>query len=202
MFKLVQLPDISTNFLKAASQLETFPEILNIIANHPKTPKELLDKLAKNSLPFIAEAAKLHINYAGELETGWRDLAESKIDRSQLSISTDNEEAIELRLWYVGAIYESTLPYLNQNLVHEYTNTLLTILCSANTPRWILDNLENHPRLSQLITECITFLKQRETIVFDLLPLILPINNTELLNHAANKTNPVVTNLETLFAKW
>ncbi|MEH1943243.1 MAG: hypothetical protein V7L01_23900 [Nostoc sp.] len=201
MFKLVQLPDISTNFLKAASQIETFPGILNIIANHSKTPKKLLDKLAKNSLPFIAEAAKLHINYAGELETGWRDLAESKIDRAQLSISTDNEEAIELRLWYVGAIHESTLPYLNQNLVDEYTSTLLTILCSVNTPRSILDNLENHPILSQLITECITFLKQRETIFFDLLPLILPINNTELLNHAANKTNPVVTNLETLFAK-
>lgn len=63
MFKLAQLPEISTNFLKAASQLETFPEILNIIANHPKTPKTVLDNLAKNSLPFIAEAAKLHINF-------------------------------------------------------------------------------------------------------------------------------------------
>ncbi|MEH2213581.1 variant leucine-rich repeat-containing protein [Nostoc sp.] len=198
---LAQLPEISTNFLKAASQLETFPEIINIIANHPKTPKELLDNLAKNSLIFIAEAAKLHINYAGELETGWRSLAKSKIDRAQLFISTDNVEEIELRLWYAGAIDESTLPYLNQNLVHEYTSTLLTILCSANTPRPILDNLENHPRLSQLITECITFLKQRETIVFDLLPKILPINNTELINYAANKTNPVVSNLETLFAK-
>ncbi|MEH2294199.1 hypothetical protein [Nostoc sp.] len=203
MFKLVQLPKISTNFLKAASQLETLPEILNIIANHPKTPKELLDKLAKNSLTFIAEGAKLHINYAGELETGWRELAESKIDRAQLSISTDKEEEIELRLWYAGAIDESTLTYLNQKSVHEYISisTLLNIICSADTPRSILDNLENHSRVSKLITKCITFLKQRETIVFDLLPQMLPIDNTELPDHYANKINPVVTDLDTLFTK-
>ncbi|MBN3896576.1 MAG: hypothetical protein HWQ41_15315 [Nostoc sp. NOS(2021)] len=159
IFKLAQLPDISTNFLKAASQLETFTGILNIIANHPKTPKEALHKLAKNSLKFIAEAAKLHINYAGELETGWRELAEEKIDRTQLPSLIINAEEIELRLWYAGAIDESTLPYLNQKSVHEYTSTLLKILCSADTPRTILDNLENHRRVSQLIAECITFLK-------------------------------------------
>lgn len=60
IFELAQLPEISITFLKAASQLETLSGILNIIANHPKTPKELLDNLAKNRLPFIAEAAKLH----------------------------------------------------------------------------------------------------------------------------------------------
>jgi hypothetical protein len=201
MFKLAQLPEISTNFLKAASQLEIFSGILNIIANHPKTPKEVLDKLAKNSLPFISEAAKLHINYAGELETGWRDLAEEKIDRSQLSIATDNEEKIELRLWYAGAIDESTLPYLNQKSVHEYTSTLLKIACSADTPRTILDNLENHPRVSKLITECITYLKQREAIVFDLLPRTLLIGHTKLPNHSTNQINPVITDLDTLFTK-
>ncbi|MEH2176380.1 hypothetical protein [Nostoc sp.] len=200
MFKLVQLPEISTNFLKAASQLEKFPEILNIIANHPKTPKELLDKLAKNSLPFIAEAAKLHINYAGELGTGWRNLAESKIDRAQLPILNNDEEGIELRLWYTGAIDESTLPYLNQKSVHEYTSTLLKIVCSADTDRRILDNLENHPRLSQLISECVTYLKQREAIVFDLLPGTLPVNSTKLSNNfVANQINPIVADFNTLF---
>ncbi|WP_448266066.1 hypothetical protein [Nostoc sp. DSM 114159] len=201
MFKLVQLPDISTNFLKAASQLEAFTGILNIIANHPKTPKEILDNLAKNSLDFIAQAAKLHINYAGELETGWRDLAESKIDRAQLPILNNDEEGIELRLWYAGAIDESTLPYLNQKSVHEYTSTLLKILSSTDTPRSILDNLENHPRVSQLIAECITYLKQRESIAFDLLAGILPIGHTKLPNHSTNQTNPVITDLDTLFTK-
>ncbi|MEH2226861.1 hypothetical protein [Nostoc sp.] len=201
MFKLAQLPGISTNFLKAASQLETFSGILNIIVNHPKTPKEVLDKLAKDSLRFIAEAAKLHINYAGEFEPGWRNLAESKIDRAQLPILNNDEEGIELRLWYAGAIDESTLPYLNQKSVHEYTSTLLKILCSADTDRRILDNLENHPRVSQLIAECITYLKQRESIAFDLLPGILPIGHTKLPNHSTNQTNPVITDLDTLFTK-
>ncbi|MEH2045289.1 variant leucine-rich repeat-containing protein [Nostoc sp.] len=197
MFKLAQLPEISTNFLKAASQLETFSGILNIIVNHPKTPKEVLDKLVKNSFPFIAEAAKLHINYAGELETGWRDLAVEKIDRSQLSIATDNEEGIELRLWQVGAIDESTLPYLNQKSIHEYTSTLLKIVSSTDTPRHILDNLENHPIVSQLIAECVTYLKHREAIGFNLFLQTLPIDD----NHSTNQLNPIVTDLNTLFTK-
>ncbi|MHC5772982.1 hypothetical protein, partial [Nostoc sp.] len=87
-------------------------------------------------------------------------------------------------MWYAGAIDESTLPYLNQNSVYEYTSTLLKIVCSADTPRPILDNLENHPRLSQLITECITSLKQRETIVFDSLPRTLAIEYTKLPNYS------------------
>lgn len=195
LFELAQLPEISSNFLKAASQLETFPGILNIIANHPKTPKEVLEKLAKNSHSDVAEAAKLHISYAGELETGWRSLAEEKIGRDQLP-SLNNEEGIELRLWQAGAIEESTLPYLNQRSIREYISTLLKIVCSADTPRRILDNLEQHPRVSPLITECINYLKQREAIIFDLLPKKLPINN-----NCANFLNPLVDDIDTLLNK-
>lgn len=200
MFKLVQLPDISINFLAAASQLDTFPSILNIIANHPKTAKQLLDKLTTSNYSFVTEAAKLHINYTGELEIEWRDLAESKIDRTQLPRLSFDEEGIELRLWYAGAIEESTLPYLNQNSVYAYASTLLKIVCSSDTPQYILDNLENHPKVSQLITECITYLKQREAIIFDLLPQTLPIKDTKLSsNFAANSINPIITDLNTLF---
>lgn len=201
LFELAQLPEISSNSLKAASQLETFPGILNIIANHPKTPKEVLEKLAKNSHSDVAEAAKLHISYAGELETGWRSLAEEKIGRDQLP-SLNNEEGIELRLWQAGAIEESTLPYLNQKSVREYISTLLKIVCCTDIPQRILDNLENHPRVSPLITECINYLKQREAIIFDLLPKMLPIDSNELSNRfAAHQINPKIDDLDTLFIK-
>lgn len=203
MFKLVQSPGVSINFLAAASQLEAFPSILNIIANHTKTPKQVLDKLAESNYNFVTEAAKLHINYTGELEIGWRDLAESKIDRTQLPRLTFDEEGIELRLWYAGAIEESTLPYLNQNSVYAYTSTLLKIVCSADTPQYILDNLKNHPKIYNLITECITYLKQRETIIFDLLPQTLPIDTTKLSGNFANNylINPLIDDLDTLFIK-
>ena len=200
MFRFVQLPDISTTFLKATSQIDAFTSIHNIIANHPKTPKEALDKLTESSVPFVAEAAKLHINYAGELETGWCAQAESKIDRAQLP-SLTNEEGIELRLWRAGGIHESTLPYLNQNSVYADTSTLLKIACSTDTPGTILDNFENQTKFSQLITECITYLKQQEAIVFDLLPRALPIDNTKLAEQFAHGINPVLTDLGTLLAK-
>ncbi|HEY9694694.1 MAG TPA: hypothetical protein V6D15_21040 [Oculatellaceae cyanobacterium] len=202
MFKLIQLPDISINFIKAASQLDQYPDLLNIIANHRKTPKDVLEKLAENSIPFVAEAAKLHINYAGEMETGWREQADSKIDRTQLPSLNDNEEGIELRLWHMGAIHESTLPYLNQTSIYETTNTLLKIICDVDTSKATLDYIKNHPKFSQLITECITCLEQRSAILFDVLPRTLPIDTTKLPdNIAVNQIKPVVDDFNDLLLK-
>ncbi|WP_414512548.1 hypothetical protein [Nostoc sp. PCC 9305] len=159
MFKLVQLPEISTNFLKAASQLETLPEILNIIANHPKTPKELLDKLAKNSLHFIAEAAKLHINYAGELETGWRDLAKSKMNRSQLPTLNKNDNRIELRLQYAGAIYVASH--------HNITQNSLDKLIDDRSPEARAAALAN-PKLDSMLREQLASLENPNLSLLDL----------------------------------
>jgi len=201
IFNLLELPDVSTNFLKAASQLEESPGVLNIIANHRKTPKNVLNQLAENSLSFVAEAAKLHINYAGEIETEWREQAEIKIDRTQLPKLNDNEEGIELRLWHAGAIHESTLPYLNQKSIDETTNTLLKIVC-ADASKATLDILKNNPNISEIVSESINYLEQRKKIFFDLLPRILPIDHTKIFNNfAANQMNPVVPDFNSLCLK-
>jgi|GEM_PF-5783795 len=201
IFNLLELPDISTKILKAASQLQESPGVLNIIANHRKTPKNVLNQLAENSLSFVAEAAKLHINYAGEIETEWREQAEIKIGRTQLPQLNDNEEGIELRLWHAGAIHESTLPYLNQKSIYETTNTLLKIVCT-DASKATLDILRNNPNISEIVSESINYLEQKEKIFFDSLPRILPIDDTKIFNNfAANQMNPVAPDFNTLCLK-
>ena len=202
MYKLLELPDISINFLKAASQVEQSVGILNIIANHPKTPKDVLEKLAENSVPFVAEAAKLHINYAGEMETRWREDAESKINRNQLP-SLENEEGIELRLWQIGAIDETTLPYLDQDLVNNQINSiLLSIICSADTSKTTLNILKNNPNISQSIRGCIAWIEERERIFLDVFSQNMPIDITKQFNNIAiNQINSEASDFDDLLLK-
>jgi hypothetical protein len=171
MFKLVQLPEISTNFLKAASELEKFPGILNIIANHPKTPKEVLDKLAENNNSFIAEAAKLHINYAGELESGWHDLAESKIHESQMPTSTDHDEIIKLRLRQVGAaVYPSERVRVGLAINYNISHNSLDKLIDDRHPEVRAAALAN-PQLDSMLREKLATLENPNLSSLDLLEL-------------------------------
>lgn len=39
------------------------------VASHPDTPRNLLEILANSDTPEVAEAARLHANYAGELNS-------------------------------------------------------------------------------------------------------------------------------------
>ncbi|MGL5873285.1 MAG: hypothetical protein ACRC2R_13120 [Xenococcaceae cyanobacterium] len=200
IFQIIQLTDISINFLEAASQIEVSDGILNIIANHPKTSKQILKRLAKSEYYCVSEAAKLHINNIGELSIEYRSIAESKINRKQLP-PLKNDERVELLLWKIGAISDSSLPYLNQNSIQEDTSTLLRIICCTDTPRSILDSLVNHPKVSQLIKDCISYVKQKESIFFELLPQSLPIDPAKLVNCSANQINSVAGDLNSLFEK-
>lgn len=201
LFQLLESTDISTKFLQTAFQLDTIPEVLNIIANHRNPSKEILNDLAKSSISFVAEAAKLHINYTGESEIEWRERAESKIDRMQLPDFPNTEEKIELRLWYAGIIQQKDLFYLNHDSIQAQTNTLLRIICSADTPQSILDDLEKHPIVSQLINECITYLKHKDAIIFDSLPQTLQVNSDSLSSNSAYQINTVIRDLGTLLIK-
>jgi len=52
-------------FTLAAKRSE--PEILLVLANHPQTSKTILDKLVTSKNQEVAQAVKLHVNWAGEI---------------------------------------------------------------------------------------------------------------------------------------
>ncbi len=88
----------------------------------------------------------------------------------------------------------------NSNYNYSF-NKILKIVC-ADTPKATLDILKNHPNISEIVTESISYVEQREVIFWDLLPRILPIDNTKVFNDiAVNKMNPVVPDFNILYSK-
>lgn len=51
-------------------------DLLLALVNHLHTPQDILEQLTNSSDAEIAEAASLHINFAGEIGDRWYELAE------------------------------------------------------------------------------------------------------------------------------
>ena len=49
------------------------------VANHPDTPRNLLEVLANSDTLEVAEAARMHVNYAGELTDNWQDAIDEQL---------------------------------------------------------------------------------------------------------------------------
>lgn len=69
-------------------------ELQIAIATFPETPRQLLEILVNSSDPEIAEAAQLHINYAGELTENWQDAIDEKLKSRYLG--QNDRLAVEL----------------------------------------------------------------------------------------------------------
>jgi hypothetical protein len=48
-------------------------EVLLAVAMNPQTPREILEKLVENQNAQVVEAARLHVNWAGEMTLSWDD---------------------------------------------------------------------------------------------------------------------------------
>lgn len=52
------------------------------VANYPETPRCLLEVLVTSPNPQIAEAAQLHVNWAGEMTEGWQEAVDEIMNYS------------------------------------------------------------------------------------------------------------------------
>jgi hypothetical protein len=64
------------------------------IANHPESPRELLAILVSSDDSSIAEAARLHVNWAGELTQNWQSEIDTVLQTAQLG--QNDRLAVEL----------------------------------------------------------------------------------------------------------
>lgn len=64
------------------------------IATFPETPRHLLEILVNSPEAEVAEAAQLHINYAGELTANWQDIVDEKLKSRYLG--QNDRLAVEL----------------------------------------------------------------------------------------------------------
>lgn len=92
------------------------------IATHPDTPRHVLEVLANSDTPEVAEAARLHVNYAGELAGNWQDVVDELFKNRYLG--QNDRLAVELlKIAPVPAYFFSEYvppEYLIQGLNNPY----------------------------------------------------------------------------------
>ena len=92
------------------------------IASYSDTPRNLLEILANSDIPEVAEAAQLHINYAGELSGNWQNVVDDKLKSRYLG--QNDRLAVELlKIAPVPAYFLSEFVpanYLIQGLSNPY----------------------------------------------------------------------------------
>lgn len=72
-------------FVEAAEQLlQQSEELLLAIASNHNTPRSLLEILVNSPFEQVAEAARLHINYAGEAGDNWQQLVDDILTSRQM----------------------------------------------------------------------------------------------------------------------
>lgn len=82
-------------FTNASAQLADRPiELQLAIANHPDTPHSLLEILVASSHPDVAQAASLHVNWAGEIAGDWQEILDAAMQTAQLG--QNDRLAVEL----------------------------------------------------------------------------------------------------------
>ena len=64
------------------------------VASHPDTPGNLLEILVNSDAAEVAEAARLHVNYAGELTGSWQDASDEQLKSRY--IGQNDRLAVEL----------------------------------------------------------------------------------------------------------
>ncbi|MBE9228909.1 hypothetical protein IQ264_26205 [Phormidium sp. LEGE 05292] len=69
-------------------------ELQLAIANHPSTPRQLLEVLTQGTDPQVAQTARLHINWAGELTQNWQEAVDTELRNMQLG--QNDRLAVEL----------------------------------------------------------------------------------------------------------
>lgn len=84
-FNLLKSSDLQPFTNQPETLINQTLEFQLAVANYLETPKQLLEILANNSLyAQVVEAAKLHINLAGEIQDNWREVAEAAIKNAPL----------------------------------------------------------------------------------------------------------------------
>ena len=82
-------------FLDNPAQLAAESRQLQLaIANDPGTPRHLLEVLIPSSDPQVAQAARLHVNWAGAIAEAWQDVLDGELQNAQLG--QNDRLAVEL----------------------------------------------------------------------------------------------------------
>ncbi len=135
---LLKQDTVPSGFLSWAGDNSTDTGILLAVAMNPLTPKVTLQKLTQSGNADVIEAAKLHVNLAGEMNEGWEKAALSAMNTTNLPRDAKSEEY----LWAIGAISDNFLSVLDVKVRLNIAQAHDTVL-----PK-LLENADNSIRLA------------------------------------------------------
>ncbi|BAZ17349.1 hypothetical protein NIES4071_92270 [Calothrix sp. NIES-4071] len=136
LLKLEVVPD---TFLQWALSYRR-PKTMFAVAMNPRLTRDELCKLIYEAgcnwlTSQVANVAKLHVNWMGEMKAGWNSAAFGVVQKHQLvKDNISHDEASEYKLWQLGIIGQTFLTGLHRN-------TLLQIARNPDTPGEILELL-------------------------------------------------------------
>jgi hypothetical protein len=141
---LLKLPTIPDTFVQWALTSRR-ANIMYAVAMNPKASKLDLQKLINEASKHwvtsrVPNVAKLHVNWAGEMTTGWDDFVLSILQKRQLFKDCICEEQFcETSLWQIGVIPNRFLPSLHRN-------SLAQIARHPDTPAHVIAAIWENPK--------------------------------------------------------
>lgn len=136
---LFKLPSIPDTFLQWGLNCKQTAIYHSLVMN-PKVSKEDLYKLTKEvgrlwGSGQIPKVAKLHVNWPGQMESGWKEAVLSVLQKRELHKDRIEHDLFsEIILWQIGVIPESLVTSLD-------FHTLKQIASNPDTPEHILQTL-------------------------------------------------------------
>jgi Leucine rich repeat variant len=129
-------------FLDTPEQLlQQSVELQLAVASYAETPRSLLDVLVNSSDEAVAEAARLHVNYAGEIVDNWQEL----VDEILLSRQMGQNDRLAVELLKLGAVPPCFLSEWvpAENLIQALQNPQMPLRYRLQ----LLDRLAQEPTL-------------------------------------------------------
>jgi hypothetical protein len=145
---LLRLPTVPNAFIEwaltrkqyASGTREARSQIMFALAMNPKLSQEALQTLIYEAgkhwtTARVPNVAKLHVNWASEMTTGWKEAAFSVVQKRNIAKDNiEHDQASEPSLWEIGIIPEEFLTALHPNSLRE-------IARQEETPGHILEML-------------------------------------------------------------
>ena len=98
---------VPASFLAWAGKQED-EDLFLAVATNPETSRAVLEKLTNHPNEAVQQAAKLHVNWAGEMTEGWEEIAQEEIDKGKLKV-VKKYQPYDLFLYQRGLISEEKL---------------------------------------------------------------------------------------------
>jgi len=132
-------PQTPGEILEKLVENQKAQEVLLAVAMNPQTPREILEKLVWSKYAQVVEAARLHVNWAGEMTLSWNDQVSFLLLHPKISarLLAENSRSIAWLERYAIAQHPNT-PLETLHTLAVDGNRIVRAVAKASLPNnWV-----------------------------------------------------------------